>query len=171
MGTIECSQPASKSSWDSQDFGDISTAIKMAHFRKSTGPRWVKDHTFLFVLAVHILRGYFVDNYWQIINPIISLIPFCWTILIVEWFYIVFLCSKWNLIGYCGIRCEKIFSIELKMEKQLLSHCLLCVLSSAPKQVFSGMISNWIAQFFVLLNYLSTASIILVCMYFFEYSL
>ena len=41
MGTIECSQSASKSSWDSQDFGDISMVLKMAHFRKSTGPRWV----------------------------------------------------------------------------------------------------------------------------------
>ena len=35
MGTIECSQPASKSSWDSQDFGDISMVLKMAYFRKS----------------------------------------------------------------------------------------------------------------------------------------
>ena len=42
MGTIECSQPASKSSWDRQDFGDISMVLKLAHFRKSTGPRWVK---------------------------------------------------------------------------------------------------------------------------------
>ena len=42
MGTNECSQPASKSSWDSQDFGDISMVLKMANFRKSTGPRWVK---------------------------------------------------------------------------------------------------------------------------------
>ena len=41
MGTNECSQPASKSSWDSQDFGDISMVLKMAHFRKSTGPQWV----------------------------------------------------------------------------------------------------------------------------------
>ena len=41
MGTNECSQPASKSSLDSQDFGDISVVLKMAHFRKSTGPRWV----------------------------------------------------------------------------------------------------------------------------------
>ena len=41
MGTNECSQPASKS-WDSQDFGDISMVLKMAHFRKSTGPQWVK---------------------------------------------------------------------------------------------------------------------------------
>ena len=40
MGTIEFSQPASKSSWDSQDFGGISMVLKMAHFRKSTGPRW-----------------------------------------------------------------------------------------------------------------------------------
>ena len=45
MGTIECSQPASKSSWDSQDFGDISMVLKMAHFRKSTGPRWVNNVT------------------------------------------------------------------------------------------------------------------------------
>ena len=42
MGTNECSQPASKSSWDSQDFGDISMVLKMAQFRKSTGPRRVK---------------------------------------------------------------------------------------------------------------------------------
>ena len=43
MGTNEFSQPASKSSWDSQDFSDISMGLKMAHFRKSTGPRWVKQ--------------------------------------------------------------------------------------------------------------------------------
>ena len=43
MGTIECSQPTSKSSWDSQDFGDISMVLKMAHFCKSIGPRWVKS--------------------------------------------------------------------------------------------------------------------------------
>ena len=42
MGTIEYSQPASKSSWDSQDFGDIIMVLKMARFLKSTGPRWVK---------------------------------------------------------------------------------------------------------------------------------
>ena len=27
--------------WDSQDFDDISMVLKMSHFRKSTGPRWV----------------------------------------------------------------------------------------------------------------------------------
>ena len=43
MGTNECSQPASNSSWDSQDFGDISRVLKIAHFRKSTGPRWVNN--------------------------------------------------------------------------------------------------------------------------------
>ena len=41
MGTNECLQPASKSSRNSQDFGDISMVSKMAHFRKFTGPRWV----------------------------------------------------------------------------------------------------------------------------------
>ena len=50
MGIIECSQPASKSSWDSQDFGDISMVLKMAHFRKSTGPRWVNP-CFVQILA------------------------------------------------------------------------------------------------------------------------
>ena len=44
MGTNECSQPASKSSWDSQDFGDIKMVLKLARFRKSTGPRWVKSY-------------------------------------------------------------------------------------------------------------------------------
>ena len=32
MGTIEWSQPASKSSWDSQDFGDISMVLKIGPF-------------------------------------------------------------------------------------------------------------------------------------------
>ena len=32
MGTNECSQPASKSSWDSQDFGDISMVLKWPIF-------------------------------------------------------------------------------------------------------------------------------------------
>ena len=32
MGTNECSQPASKSSWDSQDFGDISMVLKIGPF-------------------------------------------------------------------------------------------------------------------------------------------
>ena len=44
MGTIECSQPASKSSWDSQDFGDISMVLKIAYVRKSTGPQWVNKN-------------------------------------------------------------------------------------------------------------------------------
>ena len=42
MGTNECSQPASKSSWDSQDFGDVNMVLKMAHFHKSSRPYWVK---------------------------------------------------------------------------------------------------------------------------------
>ena len=49
MGTNECSQPASKSSWDSQDFGDISMVLKMAHFRKSTGPRRVNRNSHIFI--------------------------------------------------------------------------------------------------------------------------
>ena len=58
MGTIECSQPASKSSWDSQDFDDISMVLKMAHFRKSTGPRWVNTQSSasFVVIALAILN-------------------------------------------------------------------------------------------------------------------
>ena len=41
MGTTECSKLASKSSSDSQDFGYISMVLKIAFFRKSTGPQWV----------------------------------------------------------------------------------------------------------------------------------
>ena len=41
MGTNEYSQPASKSSWDSQDFGDVNMVVKMAHFYKSSRPQWV----------------------------------------------------------------------------------------------------------------------------------
>ena len=41
MGTNECSQPASKSSWDSQDFGDVNMLLKMAHFHKVNRPQWV----------------------------------------------------------------------------------------------------------------------------------
>ena len=44
MGNNECPQPASKSSWDSQDIGDINMVLKMARFPKSTGPRWVSNH-------------------------------------------------------------------------------------------------------------------------------
>ena len=43
MGTNECSQPASKSSWDSQDFGDVNMVLKMVHFDKSSRPQWVKE--------------------------------------------------------------------------------------------------------------------------------
>ena len=41
MGTNECSQPASKSSWDSQDFGDVNMVLKIVHFHKSSRPQWV----------------------------------------------------------------------------------------------------------------------------------
>ena len=44
MGTNECSQSASKSSWDSQDFGDVNMVLKTAHFHKSSRPQWVNHH-------------------------------------------------------------------------------------------------------------------------------
>ena len=43
MGTNEYSQPASKSSWDSQDFGDVNMVVKMTHFHKSSQPQWVNQ--------------------------------------------------------------------------------------------------------------------------------
>ena len=43
MGTNECSQPASKSSGDSQDFGDVNMVLKMAHFHKFSRPQWVNS--------------------------------------------------------------------------------------------------------------------------------
>ena len=43
MGINECSKPASKSSWDSQDFGDVNMVLKMVHFRKSSRPQWVNQ--------------------------------------------------------------------------------------------------------------------------------
>ena len=43
MGTNECSQPASKSSWDSQDLGDVNMVLKMVHFHKSSRPQWVNQ--------------------------------------------------------------------------------------------------------------------------------
>ena len=46
MGTNEYSQPASKSSWDGQDFGDVKMVIKMAHFHKSSRPQWVNSFDF-----------------------------------------------------------------------------------------------------------------------------
>ena len=46
MGTNECSQSASKSSWDSQDFGGVNMVLKMARFHKSSRPQWVKPIAF-----------------------------------------------------------------------------------------------------------------------------
>ena len=43
MGINECSKPASKSSWDSQDFGDVNMVLKMVHFHKSSRPQWVNQ--------------------------------------------------------------------------------------------------------------------------------
>ena len=43
MGINECSKPVSKSSRDSQDFGDVNMVLKMVHFRKSSRPQWVNQ--------------------------------------------------------------------------------------------------------------------------------
>ena len=55
MGTNEYSQPASKSSWDSQDFGDVNMVVKMAHFHKSSRPQWVNYHQAIIVTNAGLL--------------------------------------------------------------------------------------------------------------------
>ena len=78
MGTIECSQPASKSSWDSQDFGDISMVLKMAHFRKSTGPRWVKMGNIMIDTWLNLKVGGLVEERRKSIANAVEL-RFSWT--------------------------------------------------------------------------------------------
>ena len=62
MGTNECSQQASKSSWDSQDFGDVNMVLKMAHFHKSSRPQWV--------------NGRFKKNSWLRILMLLFILTF-----------------------------------------------------------------------------------------------
>ena len=62
MGTNEYSQPASKSSWDGQDFGNVKMVVKMAHFHKSSRPQWVNIalvwknfHQYFFACSLELL--------------------------------------------------------------------------------------------------------------------
>ena len=57
MGTNECSQPASKSSWDSQDFGDVNMVLKMVHFHKSSRPQWVKTKNLISIFFGRYLKS------------------------------------------------------------------------------------------------------------------
>ena len=56
MGTNECSQPASKSSWDSQDFGDVNMVLKMVHFHKSSRPQWVNIWDVIYVNETLVIK-------------------------------------------------------------------------------------------------------------------
>ena len=56
MGINECSKPASKSSWDSQDFGDVNMVLKMVHFHKSSRPQWVKK-----TMSIHYDKNTYVQ--------------------------------------------------------------------------------------------------------------
>ena len=69
MGTIECSQLASKSSWDSQDFGDISMVLKMAHFRKSTGPYELNAASWEYTRLLLASWPTFTENFMKIHSP------------------------------------------------------------------------------------------------------
>ena len=51
MGNIECSQPASKSSWDSQDFGDISMVLKWPIFASPPGHDELNTILFIYYVA------------------------------------------------------------------------------------------------------------------------
>ena len=65
MGINEYSQPASKSSWDSQDFGDVNMVLKMAHFHKSSRPQWVKGVDIgNLVLSGKDVRNYIIFMWW-----------------------------------------------------------------------------------------------------------
>ena len=65
MGTNKCSQPASKSSSDRQDFGDVNMVLKMAHFHKSSRSQWVNVHaTFQIKLMVLEQDGYNITRHY-----------------------------------------------------------------------------------------------------------
>ena len=61
MGINECSKPVSKSSWDSQDFGDVNMVLKMVHFRKSSRPQWVNTRS----LSPTTQKSVDLSTYWQ----------------------------------------------------------------------------------------------------------
>ena len=56
MGTNECSQPASKSSWGSQDFGDVKMMSKMTILvLKSSGPQWINEGLTIITRAIWVI--------------------------------------------------------------------------------------------------------------------
>ena len=75
MGTNECSQSASKSSWESQDFGDANMVLKMAHFHKSSRPQWVNIE----VCHIESIHHYTLfSGLIQIRSVMAKLIVSCW---------------------------------------------------------------------------------------------
>ena len=81
MGINECSKPASKSSWDSQDFGDVNMVLKMVHFRKSSRPQWVKEWMSGYILCFNT----FSFGQIIIIPDINILLAFVFAMFIVSW--------------------------------------------------------------------------------------
>ena len=71
MGTNECSQPASKSSWDSQDFGDITMGLKWPIFASPPGHDDLSaldnENTQLEVFKCHDNVGLFIQ-FWHFPN-------------------------------------------------------------------------------------------------------
>ena len=67
MGTNECSQPTSKSSWDSQDFGDVSMVLKWPSFASPPGHNELNTFNIIvFYLHFHWSLFQSISN-WQYI--------------------------------------------------------------------------------------------------------
>ena len=77
MGINECSQLASKSSWDSQDFGDVNMVLKMVHFHKSSRPQWVKCVIFKHSNFIDILCKIATGPHWWLVKIGSSSVAWC----------------------------------------------------------------------------------------------
>ena len=66
MGTNECSQPASKSSWDSQDFGDVNMVLKWPIFTSPLGLNEFKDWTISCLAYAPSFEPHFFSGLWKI---------------------------------------------------------------------------------------------------------
>ena len=97
MGTNECSQQASKSSWDSQDFGDVNMVLKMLHFHKSSRPQWVKTN---FQLQCIVWHSHQNANSLSDVYLIFSLILGSNEIVICLFDIFLDLGDKWDFLSY-----------------------------------------------------------------------
>ena len=59
MGTNECTQSASKSFWDSQDFGDVSVVLKWS---SPPGHNELKQNTSTEKVTISMISGLFITS-------------------------------------------------------------------------------------------------------------